>query len=440
MQGYFDLLRQLWPLHRTLVSDDTDKAIELIYSYLKNTLHVPGENILVHEFPSGSELSTWIVPPKYTLRHYTLKQLGASERVLIDPSAISLSIAEYSQPVDRVMKWEELRDHLFYSERRPDAIPFVFKFFYRNDFGFCLPKNIYDTIDQQQEFYAHIESEFSPGTLKCLEVVLPGKTDDSLLVMSNICHPHQVNDSITGAINALMLIEHFMKNPTYYTLRFGFWPETIGAMAYFTHYRNQINMFKYAVFTEMLGTKGKYALQFSRQENTLIDRATEYTLNMRGYEYYSGRYTTVLRNDERISNGVNLNIPTISLSRYPYPEYHTSDDNPSIIDMNNIRESWEITRDMLTILDENVTLIPNDFYGQPFLTRYGLFHDPVGAGGDPSRNYNKIMEDIFSYSDGTMTLFDIAERFNFHWNDVKFLSGGLIQHKLFSAERDRNHA
>jgi aminopeptidase-like protein len=185
----------------------------------------------------------------------------------------------------------------------------------------------------------------------------------------------------------------------------------------------------------MLGTGGRHALQFSRQEDTVIDRVAPYVLSMRGCDYYSGRYTTVLRNDERISNGVNLDIPTISLSRYPYPEYHTSDDNPSIIDMANINESWEITRDILTVLDQDRTLVPGDFIGQPFLTRYDLFYDPVLAGGDPSKNYNKMMEDIFSYSDGATRLFDIARRFDYPWEDVKKLAQGLVDNKLFSQSR-----
>jgi aminopeptidase-like protein len=432
LQRYKDLLVKLWPLHRTLVSDDTDKAYELIHSFLKDSLKLPTRDIQVHEFESGSELSTWFVPKKYTLNDYGLTQLGATERCLIDRSNISLSIAEYSQPVDAVVEWEELKDHLFYSDRRPDAIPFVFKYFYRSNYGFCLPKTVFDSIDRNQKFHLRIDSEFNEGMLKLMEVVLPGKSDDSLLVMSNICHPHQVNDSITGVINNLMLIEHFMKTETHHTLRFGFWPETIGAMAYFTRYRDQVSQFKYAVFTEMLGTSGKHAFQLSRQENTLIDRVAEYALSTRGCDYLSGRYTTVLRNDERISNGVNLDIPSISLSRYPYPEYHTSDDNPSIIDMKQVEESWEITRDILTIVDEDRTLVPGELYGQPFLTRYDLFYDPILAGGDASRNYNKIMEDIFSYSDGTCTLFDIAQRFNYPWEDVRFLAKGLEDHNLFS--------
>ena len=84
MNKYFNLLKQLWPLHRTLVSDDTDKALEQISYFLKDTLKLPPENILLHEFCSGSELSTWVVPKKYTLRDYTLVQKSTPERILIE--------------------------------------------------------------------------------------------------------------------------------------------------------------------------------------------------------------------------------------------------------------------------------------------------------------------------------------------------------------------
>jgi aminopeptidase-like protein len=433
MRDYLDLLGRLHPLHRTLVSDDTDRAVEMIVEFLRGRLGLPDDQVVVHSFASGEELSTWIVPQKYTLRDFGLRQRGPSERVLVDPRDTSLAVADYSQPVDREMGWDELEPHLFYSERCPEAIPFVFKFFYRPNYGFCLPKTRFDAIDRRQRFHARIDSTFTPGHLRCLEVVLPGRSDDSILVMSNICHPHQVNDSITGAINALMLIEHFLKRPTRHTLRFGFWPETIGAMAYFSRYRARPNLFRWALFTEMIGTPGPHALQLSRQETTLLDRIADYVLRRRvGDAYHSGRYTTVLRNDERISNGINLDIPSISLSRYPYREYHTSLDTPAIIRPELLSESHVLTREMIEILDRDRRLAPCEHvFGQPFLTRYGLFYDPPLAGGDPHKNLNKVMEDVFSYSDGRTSLFEIARRFDYDWDDVERLGQGLVDKGLF---------
>jgi len=425
------LLRDLWPLHRTLVSDDSDTAIAMLADAAR-TLGVPHHDIHVHSFATGVALSTWIVPKKYTLKRFSLSQIAPSKIDIIRPDAISLSVAEYSQPIDREISYDELRPHLFFSAKRPNAIPFVFKYFYRPNYGFCLPKTMFDRLDPGGKCHALIESEFTDGHLRCLEVVLPGESEDSILVMSNTCHPHQVNDSLTGAINALMLIERLASKRRRHTLRFGFWPETLGAMGYFKHYFERRKIFKYALFTEMIGTPGDYALQFSRQENTLIDRAATFCLRNRGAGFRSGRFSTVLRNDERISNGINLDIPTISLSRWPYPEYHTSDDNPGIVDMPLVREASEIIAETIDVLDNDRILSPGDLFGQPFLTRFGLFHDPPGAGGDARRNLNKVMEDVFSYSDGSTSLFDICDRFNYGWSDVQMLADSLVEKGLFT--------
>jgi aminopeptidase-like protein len=429
---YFDLLKRLHPLHRTLVSDGTDKAMEMVIDFARG-MGVPEKHITLHKFPSGSEVSTWIVPKKYTLKDYRLVQKGKEEKVIIDSSSIPLSVAEYSRPVDRDVSWDELKDHLFYSEKRPDAIPFVFRFFYKPGSGFCISKSVYDGLDRKAGFRMMIDSEFTDDFLKCLEIVIPGETEESILVMSNICHPYQVNDSITGVINSLMLIEHFMKRKNHYTLRFGFWPEHIGAQAYFSKYIGRKSMFRFAVFTEMLGTKGGHLLQFSRQENTLLDRAAVYALEQRGLRFSTGRFAAgYVRNDERVSNGVNLDIPTISLTRWPYEEYHTSDDNPSIIDMKRVRESSDVTRDIIEMLDSDRILVPGNFFGQPFLTRYGLFREYVD--GPPERNPNKIMEDVFTYSDGRTSLLEIALRFNYPWASVMEMADGLVKSKLFSAK------
>jgi len=180
----------------------------------------------------------------------------------------------------------------------------------------------------------------------------------------------------------------------------------------------------------MLGTEGKHTVQLSKQGDSLIDRAAVYTIKQRGLELNTGRFISIVRNDERVSNGVNLNIPTVSLTRWPYKEYHTSDDNPSIINMKKLRDSSDITRDVIETLDENTTLTPGDFYGEPFLTRFGLFHDfKEGPSGE---NLYAITEDIFSYSDGKTSLFEIANKFNHPWKTVRKMADGLVKNGLFT--------
>lgn len=428
LDDYRDLLVKLHPLHRTLVSDDMDRAVDMVVDFARQRLELPPSQIRIDEFPSGSEVSTWVVPKKYTLRDYGLfETLNGKERAVITNDLPVISIAEYSRAVDGVFAWDEIEPHLFYSPSQPDAIPFVYRFFYRDDFGFCLPRTQYDSLSRDASFRAFIDAEKTDGTLKCLEISIPGQREESILFMSNLCHPCQVNDSITGVINNLLLIEHFMKNPPVHTLRFGFWPETVGAHAYFSKLGDSKSLVKWALFTEMLGTSGKHALQFTRQGDTLIDRAAEYVLRQSELPYWTGRYLTVLRNDERVSNGCNLDIPSISLSRTPYPEYHTSNDNPSIIDMTRLKESSEVTRRVVDILDKDRRLKPT-FIGQPFLTRFGLFHDHTK--GPEAQTLNRIQEDVYSYSDGVTSLFEIAERFQHDWAAVNEQAELLTQAEL----------
>jgi aminopeptidase-like protein len=425
-----ELISRLYPLRRTLVSDDMDKAISIITDHVKD-IGIPPEDIHLHKFKSGTEASTWIIPKKHVLRDYSLVQIEDKKKeTIISKKDMPLSVIEYSEPIDKVMPWTELKDHLFFSEKRPKTIPFVYNFFYRPNWGFGIPKVKYDKLNKKAMFHAIIDSEKVDGELKCLEVVIPGESAESILVMSNICHPYQVNDSLSGAINALMLIKYFSKRKNRYTLRFGFWPETIGAHAYFSKMESVKHIFKYAIFTEMLGINENHALQLSRQEDSLADRVAKFVL--KNEEFRVGRYTTIARNDERVSNGVNLDIPTISLTRQPFYEYHTSDDNPLTTIIGKITESNEVTKEIIKIIDENGALVNPSFLGQPFLTRFNMFVDFKKDPKNPNKlNKNKIMEDVFSYSDGKASLFDIAEKFDYPWDIVKEIADKLVENKLF---------
>ena len=427
MDRHYEMLRRAQPLHRTLVSDGIDETISIIVDFLKDIPNIRHE---IHKFPSGSEVSTWIVPKKYVLKDFFLKEVGG-RTILSKENSIPMNIPEYSQPIDKIMTFDEIKEHLFFSEKIPGAVPFKFNFFYMKNWGFCLPKNEVDMLDRTKKYHAFIDCDFVDDYLKCLEVVIDGEIEDSILIMSNICHPCQVNDSLTGMTNALMLIEHYSRNKPHYTLRFGFWSETIGAMAYFSkhQFRHKI---KYALFTEMLGTDGKLRLINSMQENTKIDRVAEYVIKEKLGYVRKEVFGSEPRNDERISNGINLNISTISLSRFPYVQYHTSFDNLSIINMKRIEEVSEITKNIIDILNEDRVLVPEkNVIGQPFLTRYGIYKDFIEGKNNP----NKIMENLFTFSDGKRSIFDIVEKFSYDWVMINKFADELIGAGIFAARK-----
>ena len=74
MNKYKQLLEDLYPLHRTLVSDDTDVAFKIIIEFLKG-LGLGEEDCILHQFPTGENLSTWIAPQKYSLKNISLSAI-----------------------------------------------------------------------------------------------------------------------------------------------------------------------------------------------------------------------------------------------------------------------------------------------------------------------------------------------------------------------------
>ena len=59
----------------------------------------------------------------------------------------------------KTLSFEELQPHLYFNEKRPHTIPWVFKY-YDRDWGFCLPKNIFDKLPRDKKYHAVIKSEF----------------------------------------------------------------------------------------------------------------------------------------------------------------------------------------------------------------------------------------------------------------------------------------
>jgi aminopeptidase-like protein len=277
----------------------------------------------------------------------------------------------YSLPVDKTVTKAELMNHLHTRPDRPNAIPFEFKY-YEKDWGFCIQhnklKNFTDTM-----YKVLIKSTFSHGSMKIGEYTNPGKSNDVVVLVAHLDHPAMVNDDLTGVAVLIEIAKELKKQDNNYTYKILLLPETIGSIAYLSQNEEQIPNMKYGLFLEMLGNNNIHALQLSKQGNTMIDRIARYVLK-KNCSFREDKFRKVISNDEMVFNGPGVNIPMISISRFPYPEYHTSDDNPSIVSEKNLNESKKIILEILRILDQN--FIPKrKFKGPIFLSRYGLWVD-----------------------------------------------------------------
>ncbi len=431
MKGMKELLKELYMLNRLAVSDDTEKALNIIKQELPE--------MKICEVPSGTECWTWIVPDKWVIHD---AYISDGNKKIVDINDHILHVVSCSVPVDKWVSREELMKHLYTAEsyradmgyqvpERPNAIPWVVKY-YERDWGFCLQKNRLREL-KGDKFYVKIDSEFVAGSLKIGELTIPGQTDEMVVIITNICHPAQVNDSISGLVVAVDIAKQMARKQNHYTYQFLFLPETIGSIAYLSQNEQLIPKMKYGLFTEMLGNKNSLILQKSRQGNSRVDRIAGYVLKRRQKEFRAGNFREVLCNDEIILNGPGVNVPTISLSRWPYPEYHTSDDCPDIVLEGRLEEARDTIMEILRILDSDFIPV-RQFKGPVCLSRYGLWVEWRESAEKKSLNEN--IEKVMLELEGELSAFDIADKLGMDFDTVVQFLNGLHQNGLISKSKE----
>jgi aminopeptidase-like protein len=319
---------------------------------------------------------------------------------------------------------EELVKHIHTSSERPDAIPFDFKY-YEKDWGFCIQQSKMAML-KDDKYRVLINSKFEKGILKVGDCTIRGESEETIALVAHLCHPAMVNDDLTGVSVLVEVAKEMQKRTNFYTYKFLILPETIGSIAYLSKNEGIIPKIKYGLFLEMLGNDNTHALQLTRQGNTKLDRMARYIMKRNLKDFREGPFRKIVANDEMVFNGPGVDIPMISISRFPYPEYHTSDDAPNIISEQHLIESKNLILEILDILDKDY--IPKrEFKGPVFLSRYGLWVD-----WRTNRNLYDAIEQIMLQLEGDKSVFDIAEGLQIEFEDVlgyvnRFYDKGLIR-------------
>ena len=404
-----DVLGELLPLHRTLASEGMDAALDIVGSYLPENA-----NYQIETYAPLKPVWTWYVPERYVV-HEAYLETEDGKRI-VDFKDDPLHIVSYSLPMDKMLTWAELEPHLYFSEKYPDAVPWQFKY-YERSWGFCLPKTVFDELPRDKKYHAVINTEFvtdpEQGFKVSTSVAAPqggvNAEAGEMFVMAHVCHPNQANDDAAGVVTSIEVARRLAAKPLpagSMSVRFWFGPETIGTIAYLAHNEDLIPQMRGGIFIEMTGNDNTVALQHTRQHNDLLDRIGQFVLKKRGQEFREGKFAEIIANDERVLNGPGVNVPCISISRYPYPEYHTTEDNLSIIHEEKLLEAADIIEEIIRIYASNY--IPKrTFRGPVFLSGYGLWVD-----WRENWDLNRAIEKIMMRFEGEHTVFDIAEQVN----------------------------
>jgi aminopeptidase-like protein len=416
-----DLIKELWFLPRDLVSDGFDQALNRLAQ------EIP---MVIHPFPTGEPCWTWRIPEKWTCHHACLETLDGQR--LLDWRDHPLHVVSYSLPFEGVVSREELLNHLHVHKRVPDAIPYVFKY-YERDWGLCTSQELRDRLTDDA-YKVVIDTTFEPGILKVGEVVIPGKSDESFILVAHLCHPAMVNDDLTGVVVGVEAARALLAGPQpFYTYRILVLPETIGSVAYLSHNEELIPKMVAGLFLEMLGNDSPHALQGSFQPGSQADRCFQSTLRGLDPHAYYAPYRSVINNDERQFNAPGVRVPMLSLSRVeppgsptrPYREYHSSLDTPDIVNLERLEASRDLVLGLIHAWERNLYVV-NHFKGEIFCSGYGIWID-YRQNPEGHRHLFEIMERC----DGESTIADIAHQldtpFETVWQVVSLLhSKGLI--------------
>ena len=393
-----EMIHALWKLPRDLVSDGYDAALAALAG------QVPLET---HQYRTGLECWSWIVPEKWTCREAFLETVGG-ERVF-SYADNPLHVVSYSLPFEGEVSRATLLEHLHVHPRLEAAVPFIFKY-YERDWGLCCSREVRASLTDER-YRVVIRSEFSYGTLKVGEVVVPGASEESVVLCAHLCHPAMVNDDLSGVVVGVDVMRRLLAGPPRrYTYRLLIVPETIGSIAHLSQHPELVHGLRGGLFLEMLGRAHPHALQLSFAGNSEVDQCFGHALRAHDPAGWTAPFRSLMGNDERQFNAPGVRVPMLSLIRQlppshpdcPYREYHSSEDTPDLVPSGCLEESRDLVLRMLDTLEENVRP-RHRFPGEMFCSRFGVHIDPYR-----NPEGNKALFDILFLIDGTRSIADIA--------------------------------
>lgn len=413
----YRLMTELYPLCRSITGDG-----------LRATLRRLGEFIplMLHEVPTGTPVLDWTVPKEWNIRDAYIAD--ATGRRVVDFRNHTLHVVSYSTPVRARMSLAELRPQLHSLPQHPDWIPYRTSY-YQEGWGFCLSHNQLLALPEG-EYEVVIDSTLADGHLTYGECVLPGETDDEILISTHACHPSLANDNLSGLVVATALARSLAVERHRYTYRFLFVPGTIGAITWLARNEAGLGRIKHGLVLAGVGDAGGVTYKRSRRGNAEIDRAVIHVLKHSG-EAYTVLDFSPYGYDERQYCSPGFNLPVGNFARTPYgqyPQYHTSADDLKFVTPAALTDSWQKCSAVFALLERNRRYLNLSPKGEPQLGRRGLY-ETLGGQSD-AKQFQLALLWVLNFSDGEHSLLDIAARADLPFDVIERAASALLRAEL----------
>jgi aminopeptidase-like protein len=275
------------------------------------------------------------------------------------------------------------------------------------------------------EYEVVIDAELAPGSLTYAECLVPGRSDREFIIYTHTCHPALANDNASGiAVATVLAAEALTRRPTL-SYRFVFGPGTIGSICWLARNQQRLDRIRAGLVIGLLGDPGPLTYKRSRRARAEVDLIAERVVReldpqARIVDFAPYGY------DERQFCSPGINLPVGRLTRSSdagYPQYHTSADNPSLLDATALAQSILAAAGIIDRVDDNRLFRSLSALGEPRLGKRGLFRS---MGGAPPGDAEHAMLWLLSLADGAHGLHDAQAASGLPLGTLEAAAGALV--------------
>ena len=400
-------MTEAYPICRSITGDGVRRTLDLVDKALPDDVRLQRTGV-----PSGTTVFDWTIGDEWNVREAWVR--GPDGSTVVDLADHTLHLVGYSTPVETTLPLAELREHLHSLPEHPDWIPYRTSYYHR-DWGFCLRHRDLEALPPG-DYDVLVDATLEPGELVYGEVVLPGRTDEEVVVSSHVCHPSLVNDNLSGIAVAIELVRRLSERRRRFTYRFLFAPGTIGSLAWLSQNPSVLPRIRHGLVITGLGGGGPLVYKQTLRGDRPIDLAATHVVEARGGEV---RGYSPYGYDERQFNAVGFDLPVGRLTRTPhgeYPEYHTSADDLGFVGDAELQEALDAIVEIVEVLEGDETYRNLSPYGEPQLGKRALY--PT-TGGRAATDEVMAMLWTLALTDGATSLLEVARRSGLRFADVR---------------------
>lgn len=421
-KAMYDLAAELFPICRSATGPGVRETLSRLQQI------VPLE---IREVASGTPVFDWTVPREWCIRDAYVKDQDGHR--VIDFRASNLHVVNGSAPVRATMSWHELKPHVHTLPEHPMWIPYRTSF-HTDDWGFCVSFDDFKRLDNlgDRRYEVCVESTLKDGSLTFGELLLPGESDDEVLVSTHICHPSLANDNLSGITVATYFARSMQQQVRRYSYRFLFIPATIGAITWLSLNEANVRRIRHGWVMSVVGDPGAFTYKRTRRGNAEIDRAFTHVLRQSG-ESFAVHDFEPFGYDQRQFCSPGFNLPIGCLMRSPngcFPEYHTSGDNLDLIKPESLAGALDLCLAVSDVVEGNRVYRNLNPRCEPRLGPRGLYQ-AFGSHSDRQLLQKAVLW-VLNLSDGEHSLLEIADRSAIRFELIREAADLLLQHNLLA--------